>query len=135
MCGVYRSVSDYQTHYMKLLHQTHERAWYLVKEWTTEAGLSARIQKCVWNDEVKALVPSLTDHYTGYVQKRSDDTKVYYDSEVDVHGGVTFEDTLEDASGVWAGFDMAHLGDENISEPLKYAERECENLAKQMTQV
>lgn len=117
---------------MKLLKEGKERKWYLVKEWVTRAGLRARINQCVWNDEIKKIAPSMTDHYTGYVHKRLDDTKQYYDSDTDVHGGVTFEDAIEGEEGIWVGFDMAHLWDEKIPDQLEYAEQECEKLAKQM---
>ena len=117
---------------MKLLKEGTERKWFLVKEWTTKVGLLARVQKCVWNDNVKSFAPSLSDFCTGYVQKRADDTKKYYDSDTDVHGGVTFEGDLEGEKGVWVGFDMAHLWDERITNQEEYAETECEKLAKQM---
>lgn len=117
---------------MKLLTERGERKWFLVKEWKTEAGLLARIQKCVWNDEIKSRAPDIEDFCTGYVQKRTEDTKKYYESDTDVHGGVTFESDLEEAGGIWVGFDMAHFGDENIKNQEEYAQKECEKLAKQM---
>ncbi len=124
----------------KLIKEGEERKWYLVKEFTTKAGLPARIQKCVWDDQIKSRASMLHDHYTGYVQKREGDTKKYYDNpDIEVHGGVTFEDSfdgraeVEDApSGVWVGFDMAHIYDEKIPNQEEYAEKECEKLAKQM---
>lgn len=117
---------------MQLLKEGRERKWYLVKEWVTKVGLNARIQQCVWSDEVKAIGTSLHDHYCGYVEKRSDDTKTYYDSDTDVHGGVTHEGNMLEGKENWVGFDMAHLGDEDIKNPLEYCIEECEKLAKQM---
>lgn len=116
---------------MKVLKDTKERTWYQVKEWTTKAGLTARINQCVWKPRVVGLAPSLHPFYTGYVLKRSDDPKTYYDSSVDVHGGVTFEGSQPDTLGTWVGFDMAHLGDEEAQD-LDYATEECEKLARQM---
>ena len=117
----------------ELLKESDERTWYLVKEWTTEAGLKARIHQCVWKDQVKAIASSLHDFYCGYVQKRDDDTKRYYDNDIDVHGGVTHEGdfTALGLTGTWVGYDMAHLGDEN-RQNIEYATKECERLAKQM---
>lgn len=123
---------------MKLLHEDKSRSWYLVKEFTTKSGLDARINQCVWNRELMPTL-SLHDHYTGYVRIPSG--MKMSDSEVekvfDVHGGVTFTGGMNDrmggADGWWVGFDMAHIGDENIVNPLEYAEKECENLANQIT--
>lgn len=114
----------------KLIDEGRERTWYLVKEWVTKAGRPARIQQCVWSDEVKAHARSLPDHYCGYVLKRLNDKKNYYDSSANIHGGVTHEGPLKTAEGVWVGFDMAHVGDENIPDPLEYATKECEKLGK-----
>lgn len=121
----------------KILRETKERTWYVVKEWTTKAGLPARIQKCEWNARVKAYAPSLHDFCTGYV-RLPDGFKVLYselEQKLEVHGGMTFcgelaEETGE--SGTWAGFDMAHIGDETIPNPEEYAEKECEQLANQI---
>lgn len=116
---------------MKLLKSTPERDWYLVKEFTTLAGLKARIQQCRWK-----RTNLLHDHYTGYVQVPDGDTTNYYDDQdgVDVHGGVTFYDSIEGEEGKWVGFDLAHYGDENLVMPLTYAEDECEKLAAQLTE-
>lgn len=112
---------------MELLKETNERTWYLVKSWITKVGLPARIQQCVWKH--KGLV-NLHDHYTGYVQVPEKNKKPYYDSDTEVHGGITFEGTIDGAEGKWIGFDMAHYADENIENPLTYAEEECEKLAR-----
>jgi hypothetical protein len=117
---------------MELIIEGKERSIYLVKEWTTQNGHNARVQKCVWSALVKNLAPSLDDFYTGYVLKNPTDTKTYYDSDVDVHGGVTFGGELPEVEGIWVGFDMAHINDENIPDPEKYCEEECEKLANQM---
>lgn len=113
---------------MKILNSenTRERIWYLVKEFTTKNGKKARIQKCVWNDEVKKLAPSLHDFYTGYVQVENSDEKK--EREVEVHGGVTFSGELPETEGYWVGFDMNHYGDENLQSE-EYAEEQCEKLS------
>lgn len=132
---------------MKLIYEDKERAWYLVKEWTTEAGLLARIHQCVWvrRKEIEQMLGhhfSLHDHYCGYVKLPEDDTTEYYDSTaknyrcVDTHGGVTFQGELlgDESKNVWVGFDMAHYGDERkIGEyGIAFAEKECEELAAQL---
>lgn len=122
---------------MELLKESRSCSWYLVKEFTTEAGLAARVHKCVWNRD---LMPdlSLHDHHTGYVQLPEGKTLSEQESEaLEVHGGITFSEGSfknidEKVEGRWIGFDMAHLGDENIPEPLAYCVLQCEVLAKQL---
>jgi hypothetical protein len=117
----------------KLIVRNRERSWFLVKEFVTKVGLKARICQCVWSDEIKKFGTSLHDHYTGYVQIPEEDTHRYYDdSEIDVHGGVTYQNVIDGEDGEWAGFDLGHLGDEYISNPIEYAEAECEKLAEQI---
>lgn len=116
---------------MKLIAEGRERDWYLVKEWTTKTGLKARIQLCKWKIPKELKITSLHDHYTGYVQL-ADVSKEVDNDKINVHGGVTFNGDLEGETGQWVGFDMAHYGDENIKEPLEYAIKECEELAKQL---
>lgn len=117
---------------MELLKETKERSWYLVEEWTTKAGLKARVQKCVWSDEVKSIASSLHDFCTGYVQIPEGSVREW-EKEMDVHGGITFgPDALDGESGLWIGFDMAHILDENIPDQEAYAHAECEKLAEQV---
>lgn len=131
---------------MKLISSSTERDWYLVKEWVTRSGLPARIHQCKWklNDpesdiskHMKEVSPefksSLPDHLTGYVQVPDGDEHKYYDSpDILVHGGVTFEDKMEDDQNRWVGFDLGHYMDDKIADPEGYATQECENLAKQI---
>lgn len=120
---------------MKILAQGRERVWYLVKEWKTKAGLNARTCKCEWSKEVRRIAPSLgTEFYTGYVQKSPEDKNKYYDGvDVNVHGGVTFENVIEGCGKEeWVGFDFAHAYDENIPNQRELVEEECEKLAEQM---
>lgn len=113
---------------MKLIKESKERSWYLVKEWVTESGLKARVCQCVWNDEVQKIT-SLDDHFTGYVKVPEGlDFEV---KDIDVHGGVTFDNTIDGEEGRWIGFDYAHYGDEGGGS-LEEAERECELLATQL---
>lgn len=117
---------------MKLIKETKERNWYLVREWKTDGGLYARIQQCVWSPLVTDLAPSLHPFYTGYVQKSAGDKKKYYDNnDIVVHGGVTFEGKLEGEDGEWVGFDMAHFGDGD-KQDVGIVTEECETLAMQM---
>jgi hypothetical protein len=121
---------------MKLIATNRERTWYLVKEWVTAAGLKAHICQCVWSSKFKTIAPSLHDHYTGYVEVPAGDTHNYYDDQIiQVHGGVTFCNQVMGPvcqPGKYAGFDLAHLGDENIPNALEYATTECERLAQQI---
>jgi len=113
----------------KLLRKDRERNIYLVKEFTTENGKKAFVTETEWAHPIITL----PNHFCGYVEKSKDDTKKYYDdNEINVHGGVTFEGELLDTKDIFVGFDMAHLGDNDIGNPLEYAVSECESLAKQM---
>lgn len=117
---------------MKKLREGKERDIYLIKEWETNAGLKAFIVQFVW----KIPNTHLNNHnyYCGYVEKRLDDSKTYYDTDTDIHRGITFEGFIKELSEKeLVGFDMAHYGDENISSPVKYAEKECEKLAELLT--
>lgn len=109
---------------MELISESSERDWYLVKEWKTKAGLTARVHQCKWKIAIR-----LPDHYTGYVLVPESNKKNYYDADIDVHGGITFNDSFDGEEGRWAGFDMGHYGDENIQNPLEFAINECERLA------
>lgn len=104
-------------------------------EWVTASGLKARICQCVWSDEVKGIASSLHDFFTGYVQ--TPDAVQISDSEqdsFDVHGGVTFtQGKLPDVEeGEWIGFDMHHVGDDEIKDQESYARAQCEKLAEQI---
>ena len=129
-----------------------ERKFRIVKEWTTKAGLKAKVYQCVWSPEIRRAIATqhrqfmeampqyastlmnmspLPDHYTGYVEIPDADKHDYYDDrDVDVHGGVTYCGNQDGGESRWAGFDMAHVGDENIVDPENYAIGQCEKLAK-----
>lgn len=122
---------------MKEIHRNKEQTWYLVEEFTTKSSLLARVQKCVWSDEVKGILGKnsmLKDFFTGYV--KVPEGVLFSEKEMqsfDVHGGVTFpQKNLVGIEGSWIGFDMAHVGDENISGPEAYVKAECEKLAEQI---
>lgn len=118
---------------MKLLKESGERSWYLVKEWKTKAGLEARIHQCVWKERITRLASLLHPHYCGYVRVL-DGLRSIDQNKLDVHGGVTFGPGplgADICEGTWIGFDMAHFGDEN-NQDLDYATEECERLAEQI---
>lgn len=143
----------------KLISTDRERKWYLIKKWVTKSGLKAQIRQCVWNKEVHKEISaygeklpknmpaqyrrtfmkmsfSLPDHYVGYVEiPKGDKTKYYDNADIDVHGGVTFDNSFEDEDTRYAGFDMGHYGDENIPRPIAYAVSQCEKLAKQIKKI
>lgn len=110
-----------------LIKAGEERDWWLIKEWTTKAGLRAQINQCEWK-----LTKLLPDHFTGYVLVPEDDKTDYYTKYdlLDVHGGVTFYGDLNNDGKTWVGFDTAHYGDDNVK--LSYVVRECEKLAEQL---
>lgn len=115
---------------MEEIKKDGERTWYLVKEWTTKAGNKARIHKCEWSPLIQKTAPSLHNFYCGYVQVPAD-AKID-EEKIGVHGGITFsKGKLLEENGEWVGFDMAHLGDENVQD-LDYAVAECEKLAAQV---
>lgn len=116
---------------LKNISAQNERDWYLVDEWKTSSGLTARIHQCVWHDNVKKISSSLHDFYTGYVQV-PEGVKVDAD-KIDVHGGITFDQKpLKSVEGTWVGFDLAHYGDED-KQDLEYVKGECEKLASQIS--
>ena len=110
----------------------------LEKEWTTEAGLPAKV----------VIQPA--GHRCGYVKVPKDHPYYgldYDDMHIDVHGGVTYAEHYKD--GFWIGFDCAHLGDApdplfkktaykshfeelGVVRTLEYCMEECESIAKQL---
>lgn len=116
----------------KILSQRRDSKWVEVKEWITKSGLKARIHQCIWNRDLMPIL-SLHDHYCGYVQVP--EGKNFGNGEkLNAHGGITFSQgkLIGCEEGEWIGFDMAHLGDENIVIPLEYCVEECESLADQI---
>lgn len=56
---------------------------------------------------------------------------VFYDDiPADVHGGLTYGDTIDDFDGYWLGFDFMHYGDEDATQAD--AEASCLSLAQQV---
>lgn len=50
--------------------------------------------------------------YVGVIKSHPYYEKEYHSIEIDVHGGLTFSDFIEEYPGYWfLGFDCAHLGD------------------------
>ena len=99
-----------------------------VKEWVTEAGLTARVLKV--DDDYNG------SYHNGYVQipansKLSDDSYNEH-CDIEVHGGLTFDGDLDDDNNHWFGFDCAHLGDNIEDQDLDYMIKQCESLAKQL---
>lgn len=121
----------------------------LEKDWTTKAGLRAVV---LTHDEM--------GHRMGYVAvpKGHPAFGVEYGdgllSEIYVHGGLTYADGCEkypiEAPDLWwLGYDCAHSGDlvpglverigrmghHDVLRTLDYCERECENLATQLSKL
>lgn len=117
---------------LKVLQETSERTWFVIKVWTTRAGLEARVHQCVWNERVTKVAASLHPFYCGYVLVPN--LTVFVLEEIEVHGGVTFgpKSLGFDIEGdTWVGFDMAHAGDEGL-QSVTYAMEQCELLAQQL---
>ena len=107
-----------------------ERESKLVKQWDYKGKLCI----IIFNKWTLSITTSLKDYYTGYVQ--SSLNKNYNDLDVKVHGGLTFENSLEhfnpDLKGFFYGFDTGHAFDNPKVQDLNYCIRECEQLAEQL---
>ncbi len=115
------------------MQSDRSRTIYLIKRFTTKNGKKAMVVQNVWNREMLGGLSSLHDHYMGYVMiEKGEDYSYYHDTSIQVHGGVTFQGKLPKTNGEWVGFDMAHVGDENIPNPLEYAVEQCEYLSEQL---
>ena len=107
----------------------------MVKDWVTKSGLRAVIMHM--NDSHLCGYVELPDslkhkNFTGYNGKE----EVCY---VSVHGGVTWQDTLEEMDGLdTIGFDCAHAGDKTRFNPNgvprteAFCVNECEQMAEQL---
>ena len=120
----------------------------VIKDWTTASGLRAVI----------LLVRG--SHHCGYVEVPEQLGKPDYDEspimELNVHGGVTYADHLNEMDGTYVvGYDCAHYGDlmkcpeelkgtsmehsfmysEGIWRDVDYCTNECESLANQLVNI
>ncbi|WYA78441.1 hypothetical protein [Escherichia phage EC.W2-6] len=107
----------------------------MVKDWVTKSGLRAVIMHM--NDSHFCGYVELPDslkhkNFTGY----NGNEEVCY---VSVHGGVTWQDTLEEMDGLdTIGFDCAHAGDKTRFNPNgvprteTFCINECEQMAEQL---
>lgn len=120
----------------------------VIKDWVTASGLRAVI----------LLVRG--SHHCGYVEVPEHLGKPDYDEspimELNVHGGVTFADHLDEMDGKYVvGYDCAHYGDlmkcpeelkgtsmehsfmysEGIWRDVDYCTNECESLANQLVNI
>lgn len=120
----------------------------VIKDWVTESGLRAVI----------LLVRG--SHHCGYVEVPEHLGQPDYDEspvmELNVHGGVTYADHLNEMDGKYViGYDCAHYGDlmkcpeelkgtsmehsfmysEGIWRDVDYCTNECESLANQLVNI
>lgn len=120
----------------------------VIKDWTTESGLRAVI----------LLVRG--SHHCGYVELPEHLGKPGYDEspimELNVHGGVTYAGNLTEMDNKYVvGYDCAHYGDymkcpeelkgtnmeklwafdDGIWRDEEYCTNECEELAKQISEI
>lgn len=108
----------------------------IVKDWETKSGLRAVIMHmnnshlCGYVELPNTLS---SKNFTGY---NGDEEEVCY---VNVHGGVTWQDSLEEMGGLnTVGFDCAHAGDKTWFNPNgvprteEFCINECEQLAEQL---
>lgn len=120
----------------------------VIKDWVTASGLRAVI----------LLVRG--SHHCGYVEVPEHLGKPDYDEspimELNVHGGVTYADHLDEMDGKYVvGYDCAHYGDlmkcpeelkgtsmehsfmysEGIWRDVDYCTNECESLANQLVNI
>ena len=107
-----------------------ERESKLVKQWNYKGKLCI----IIFHKWTLPIATSLKEYYTGYVQ--SSLNKSYDDLNIEVHGGLTFGDSLEhfnpDLKGFFYGFDTGHAFDNPEVQDLNYCIRECERLAEQL---
>lgn len=112
------------------------------KSWVTQAGLPAVV---VWaHDSYRCGYVEVTKDsiFYGVTNEREVQPTIQKSIDgLDVHGGVTFFDTIPWAEGsnFFVGFDCAHAGDATRFNPtggvlrtLDYCIKECESLAKQL---
>lgn len=120
----------------------------VIKNWITESGLRAVI----------LLVRG--SHHCGYVELPEHLGKPGYDEypimELNVHGGVTYADHLDEMDGKYVvGYDCAHYGDlmkcpeelkgtsmehsfmysDGVWRDVDYCTNECESLANQLVNI
>lgn len=117
------------------------RGWTVEKEWTTSAGLEARIHKFTPTNPYPDYYTR--EYYCGYV-KTTKSMSFFHQQpfeepfpHFEVHGGVTFFgvfDKRDTDDGIkWIGFDCNHYWDELDPKCIWYVERECESLAIQIS--
>lgn len=108
-----------------------ERESKLVKQWEYKGKLCILIFH-KW--EFSELLPP---YFTGYVQ--SSLNKRYQDLDVEVHGGLTFGDSLKHfdpkLKGFFYGFDTGHAFDSPQNQNQEYCIKECEKLAEQLIEL
>lgn len=114
-------------------------------QWITQHGHKALC--------IMAVLDGMESHRCGYVGVPAGHPlyKVAYtdcvkDSEtleslIDIHGGVTFTDFIEDFDEWFIGFDCAHLGDktafweDGVLRSKGYVIQECESLSEQIAKL
>lgn len=109
-----------------------------VREWTTAAGLPARLRQQQWPDKIRFGFAGLPNAFLGYVQVPADHPwygEHYNNIEprVDAHGGLTYSGSWNGNGEWWIGFDCGHWGDTEENCPQSYAEAQCERIAEQIT--
>lgn len=103
----------------------------IIKEWQTKAGVPARV-----------ILNTHLDAYCGYIgfDRDSGYYEIHYMNlpVANVHGGITFSDSMENSNLWWIGFDCAHYQDyskfniKGKKRDLSYCIKECEKLAIQL---
>jgi hypothetical protein len=88
-------------------------------------------------DKMKLLGLSMpTEWVTGYVKVKEDKISPelldFYEDNIECHGGITYNGTINDEIGQWIGFDCNHACDTNNPKDVKYAEEECKIIIYQL---
>ena len=106
----------------------------LSKQWEYKGKLCILIFH-KWN--LLNIATILPNYFTGYVQ--SSLNQEYGELDVNVHGGLTFGDSLEHFNpklkGFFYGFDTSHAFDNPQIHNFDYCVKECEKLAEQLIEL
>jgi hypothetical protein len=96
--------------------------WKVVREWEYK-GYKLTVKFHDWGNPIMEAYK----HFNGYVTADKVIPEEIAESELDVHGGITYYS--EDRGGITYGFDCAHAGDNYLVQNEEYTAKECERLA------
>lgn len=111
----------------------------IVKEWQDEngkyhikeIGFREELLNAQWHRGI-----SVERWFCGYVTVPTvaDHIEASMESEVNVHGGITFYEQNDDGTTTY-GFDTNHYGDDVRHKNVEYVTTECENMGRQVAAI